>query len=371
MMIDSVSELLLERIAAGDFPSAVYLVAEKGEVKAAEEFGRAVIEPEVIDARPDTIYDLASLTKPLITGLLSAILIDRGELSLDDHVSDLLLDFSAPDKNEITVGQLLTHTSKLAAWLPLYLCVDDPEEIIAEIARTPLRDTADAVTYSDLNYIALGRLIERITGAGLDDAAIDMIFEPLGLNRTFYCPPSIYRRATAASEIGNRFEQQTCEKDFPHLAIRPGAFRGDVIWGEVHDGNAHFMGGVAGHAGLFSTVDNVFRLAHQFLPQYSTLVSAETCELFTRNFSPGGNEHRSIGFQLASTPESTAGVNMSPASFGHLGFTGTSLWVDPTAERVFILLTNRTHCHPLPFILLNSVRRRFHDLAIAWLDANS
>lgn len=371
MKFESVSELLLERVAAGDFPSAVYLVAEKGTVKAADAVGRAVVEPEDIEARPDTIYDLASLTKPLVTGLLSTILIDQGELSLDDRVADLLPDFAAPDKNEITVGELLTHTSRLAAWLPLYLCVDDPDEIVAEIARTPRVESANAVTYSDLNYIALGRLIERITGHDLDDAAIEMIFEPLELNRTFFCPPSIYRRSTAASEVGNRFERQTCEREFPHLQIKPGDFRSEVIWGEVHDGNAHFMGGVAGHAGLFSTADNVFRLAHQFLPQYSTLVSAEMCELFQRNFSPDGNEHRSVGFQLATTPESTAGENMSTASFGHLGFTGTSLWIDPVNERVFILLTNRTHCHTLPFVLLNSVRRRFHDLAIASLEANS
>ncbi|MBX7055001.1 MAG: beta-lactamase family protein [Pyrinomonadaceae bacterium] len=371
MKFESVSDLLLERIAAGDFPSAVYLVAEKGTVVAVDAVGRAVIEPEVIDAGPNTIYDLASLTKPLVTGLLSAILIDQGEISLDDRVADLLLDFAAPDKNEITVGEMLTHTSRLAAWLPLYLCVDEPDAIVAEIARTPLLRSNDSVTYSDLNYVALGRLIERVTGRDLDDAAIEMIFEPLALDRTFFRPPSIYRRFTAASETGNRFERQTCESEFPHLPIKPGAFRSEVIWGEVHDGNAHFMGGVAGHAGLFSTADNVFRLAHQFLPEYSTLVSADICELFQRNFSPCGNEHRSVGFQLATTPESTAGTNMSPASFGHLGFTGTSLWIDPVKERVFILLTNRTHCHELPFVLLNSVRRRFHDLAAASLEANS
>ena len=159
---------------------------------------------------------------------------------------------------------------------------DSIEQIIAEIARTPLRDTPDAVTYSDLNYIALGRLIERITGVGLDDAAIEMIFEPLGLNRTFFCPPSIYRRATAASEIGNRFEQQTCEKDFPQYAIRPGAFRSGVIWGEVHDGNAHFMGGVAGHAGLFDEIEN----SH---------------DVFVNKRFVGGNDHAHAGVKLRLT----------------------------------------------------------------------
>jgi CubicO group peptidase (beta-lactamase class C family) len=130
------------------------------------------------------------------------------------------------------------------------------------------------------------------------------------------------------------------------------------------------MGGVAGHAGLFGTAEDVFKIALQFLPGYTSLLKPETCELFTTNFTPGMNEHRSFAFQLASTPDSTAGRLMSPQSFGHLGFTGTSLWIDPIKERVFILLTNRTHDHRLPFTNINSVRRRFHDLAVAALDAN-
>ena len=131
------------------------------------------------------------------------------------------------------------------------------------------------------------------------------------------------------------------------------------------------MGGVAGHAGLFSTAEEVFKIAQQFLPRFTALLKPETCELFCTNFTPGMNEHRSFAFQLASTPDSTAGTLMSPQSFGHLGFTGTSLWIDPVAERVFILLTNRTHNHALPFVNINSVRRRFHDLAIGQLDGNS
>ena len=128
------------------------------------------------------------------------------------------------------------------------------------------------------------------------------------------------------------------------------------------------MGGVAGHAGLFSTAEEVFKIALQFLPNYTTLLKSETCELFCTNFTPKMNEARSIAFQLAETPGSTAGSKMSPQSFGHLGFTGTSLWIDPVKERIFILLTNRTHAHPLPFVNFNSVRRRFHDLANDLLD---
>src|SRR5205814_7119066 len=137
-------------------------------------------------------------------------------------------------------------------------------------------------------------------------------------------------------------------------------FRVYQIWGEVHDGNAWFMGGVAGHAGLFSTAEEVFKIAQQFLPNYTTLLKSETCRLFRTSFTQGMNEERSLAFQLASTPESTAGSSLSSQSFGHLGFTGTSLWIDPVKERIFILLTNRTHNRPLPFENINSVRRRFH-----------
>jgi CubicO group peptidase (beta-lactamase class C family) len=205
----------------------------------------------------------------------------------------------------------------------------------------------------------------------------------LGLQRTAFNPLArgFNRNEIAASEKGNEYEKQTCinlgylgpsataggsdndETRSPHFE-----FRDRMIWGEVHDGNAWFMGGVAGHAGLFSTAEETLKIAQQFLPNYTTLLKPETCALFRTNFTPGMNEHRSFAFQLASTPESTAGARMSPEAFGHLGFTGTSLWIDPVTERVFILLTNRTHAHPLPFTNINSVRRRFHDLANELLD---
>jgi CubicO group peptidase (beta-lactamase class C family) len=135
------------------------------------------------------------------------------------------------------------------------------------------------------------------------------------------------------------------------------------IWGEVHDGNCWFMKGVSGHAGLFSTAEETFRIARQFLAAETILLKPETCRLFRTNFTPTLNEARSVAFQLAATPESTASEALSKDSFGHLGFTGTSLWIEPERERVFILLANRTHAHALPFLNINSVRRRFHELA--------
>ena len=150
--------------------------------------------------------------------------------------------------------------------------------------------------------------------------------------------------------------------------MEAGAWREHVIWGEVHDGNAYFLGGAAGHAGLFSNARETFAIAEQFLAARTQLLRPETCALFRTKMTPGLNEARSIAWQLASTPDSTAGVSLPPDAFGHLGFTGTSCWIDPSRERVLILLTNRTHTRTLPFVNINGVRRQFNTLAAAALN---
>ncbi|MEO6656439.1 MAG: serine hydrolase [Pyrinomonadaceae bacterium] len=379
-MTNPISEFLQERIDAGDFPSAVYLIAEKGFVVLQDALGFAVVQPERIEARINTIYDLASLTKVLVTGLLIVKLIEDEKFQLDGRVAVYLKEFDIEGKRTITILDLLTHTSHLPAWRPFYLLVSDPAEVINVIGKTPLNYDQDAVTYSDLNFVALSRLIEQVTGKSLRDAAAEIIFGPLKLTDTSFNPSANRRPRIAATESGNGYERQTCiemgflnSADKTPVATAPGSYpiRSEVIWGEAHDGNAYFMNGGAGHAGLFSTAEETFKIAQQFLPNYTTLLKPETCELFRTNFTPDANEHRSFAFQLASTRDSTAGVAMSSESFGHLGFTGTSLWIDPILERVFILLTNRTHDHGLPFANINRVRRQFHDLAIDLLDKNS
>lgn len=374
-----IADYLQERIDAGDFPSAVYLVAEKGEIVLHDAIGYAVVEPQRIEAKIDTIYDVASLTKVLVTGLLIARLVERAEIPLDARVCLYLNEFDTDLKRMITLTDLLTHTSHLPAWMPFYLTVSKPEEIIDVIGKTPLRYEVGAVIYSDLNFIALAALIERFAAKMLNDTASGNLFGPLDLKDTFFVPSKPFKTRVAASEKGSAYEKQLCIEQGYLKSDRVTSvnttsgfshFRTETMWGEVHDGNAYFMGGVAGHAGLFSTAEEVFRIAQQFLPKYTKLLKPETCELFRTNFTKGMNEDRSFAFQLASTADSTAGSKMSPESFGHLGFTGTSLWIDPVKERVFILLTNRTHNHALPFANINAVRRRFHDLAIDYLDQN-
>jgi CubicO group peptidase (beta-lactamase class C family) len=362
-----ISSFLAEHIAAGDFPSAVYLVAERGVPIFADALGNAVVGPTSIPATHDTIYDLASLTKPLITGLLCSSRIEAGELTLDSSVAHYLAEFDRTDRQDITVRKLLTHTAGLPAWQPLYILAEgEPDRAAGAIANLKLEyKPGTRVVYSDLSFMLLGFLLERMTGIRLAQLARQEIIEPLKLQRTFFNPKQAMQMGIAACEIGNGYEREMCRLTGGNDYVD---WRKDLIWGEVHDGNAYFLGGAAGHAGLFSTAAETFVLAQQFLASESKLLKPETCELFRQNMTAGLEEARSLGWQLAETKDSTAGPDLPGDSFGHTGFTGTSCWIDPQHERVFILLTNRTHGRSLPFANINSVRRGFHSLAVIALD---
>ena len=367
---EKLSALLTEHINSGEFPSAVYLVGERERVVYADALGHSVIQPYRIANKLETIYDLASLTKPLITGMLSARRIELGELTLDSSVSHYLPEFDRTDKQMITVRELLTHTSGLPAWRPLYiLAEDEPERAAGAIANLDLEyKPGTRVVYSDLGFIALGILLERMTGHRLAELAQHEIFEPLNLKQTFFNPELALQTGIAACELGNLYERNVCNETG---AGEYANSRQRQIWGEVHDGNAYFLGGAAGHAGLFSTASEVFQLAQQFIGASSRLLTPQTCELFRENMTEGLEEARSLAWQLAATKESTAGTDLPRDSFGHNGFTGTSVWIDAEHRRVFILLTNRTHARELPFANINAVRRQFHSLATAGLAAPS
>jgi CubicO group peptidase (beta-lactamase class C family) len=362
-----ITNLLEEHIKAGDFPSAVYLIGEKERVVFTDALGHSAVEPYRVTNKLDTIYDLASLTKPLVTGLLCARRIELGELTLDSSVSHYLPEFDRTDKSMITIRELLTHSAGLPAWRPLYLLAEDePERATGAIASLDLEyKPGTRVVYSDLGFIALGILLSRMIGHPLAEIARSEIFEPLGLRQTFFNPEEALQTGIAACETGNAYERDMIEQSGagPYSNSRQ-----RLIWGEVHDGNAYFLGGAAGHAGLFSSAPDTFVLAQQFLPDSSKLLTPQTCTLFRMNMTPGLEESRSLAWQLAETSESTAGLDLPRDSFGHNGFTGTSLWIDPDQQRVFILLTNRTHARQLPFANINSARRRFNSLAVAALN---
>ena len=361
---EQLSALLTEHIDAGEFPSAVYLVGEGEQIVFADALGNSVVQPYRIANKLDTIYDLASLTKPLVTGILCARRIELGELTLDSSVSHYLPEFERTDKQMITVRELLTHTSGLPAWRPLYiLAEDEPERAAGAIANLDLEyKPGTRVVYSDLGFIALGILLERMTGHRLAELAQHEIIEPLNLRQTYFNPELALQTGIAASELGNLYEKNVCDEtgagEYENSRQR-------LIWGEVHDGNAYFLGGAAGHAGLFSTASEVFQLAQQFIGESSRLLIPQTCKLFRQNMTEGLEEARSLAWQLAATKDSTAGTDLPPDSFGHNGFTGTSLWIDAEHQRIFVLLTNRTHARELPFANINAVRRLFNSLAIA------
>ena len=359
--------MLLDRIGEGDFPSAVYVVGAGGEPIFGDALGVAVSQPK-IDAALDTIYDLASLTKPLVTGLLLAQRAERKAIKLDDRAARYLGEFDREGMREITIRHLLTHTSGLPAWKPLYAITHgDLDEVVDVLASQPLGSgPGTSVVYSDLGFITLGILLERLEGASLAELARSEIFEPLSLSQTYFNPPSAIRDSIVASETGNEYEREMCgdqAKDFH-------GWRKSLIWGEVHDGNAYFLGGAAGHAGLFSTGLETLRLANQFIGERTELLAPSSCGLFRTNMTLDMNEARSFAWQLAATPDSTASAYLSSDSFGHLGFTGTSCWVDPSKNYVLILLTNRTHAHTLPFTNINSIRREFHRLAAKSMRTN-
>lgn len=372
-----VSAHLQDAIARGTFPGAQFVIGEEGEIVAEAALGDALITPQAIPATIDTIYDLASLTKPLVSTLLIMMLAERGHLDLLAPASLYLEELKTPDKGAITLMQLLTHTSGLAAWRPLYLEAADRADVVAAIAQTPRRHPSDTgsapvALYSDLNFILLGFLLERLSGERLDRLAHREIFQPLGLKRTRFNPAPEWRPQIAATEFGQAHERRTVAQMKILCQARRGRAsaslqplrRKHVLWGEVHDGNAYFMEGVSGHAGLFSSAREVFTIARQFIGG-STLLQNEARALFTRNFTAG--EARSPGWMLAATGDCSAGDQLPDEAFGHTGFTGTSLWLDPRRGRVFVLLTNRVHPQVRDFGM-KEARQRFHTLAVEGLD---
>ncbi|MFV0387926.1 MAG: serine hydrolase domain-containing protein [Pyrinomonadaceae bacterium] len=363
-MSEAIKNFLSQKIEERAFPSCAYSVSVGNETIFEAALGNAVVEPNLQRAAITTIYDLASLTKVLVTGFLTAYLIETREILFEDKICKFFEVFDSGEQQEITILDLLTHRSGFIGWKPFYLLIDERSGVLPLIASTPpdykLRSK---VVYSDLNFLVLGFLIEKLLSKRLDEIAREYIFEKLKLENTFFNPPETVFDKTAASERGNLYERNTCIELGYEVTLREDKFRRNVIHGEVHDNNCFHFGGVSGHAGLFSTVNEVSKIAAQFLPETSQFFSAETCKTFTQNFTPGLNQARSLAFQLAETPDSTAGKQLSPNSFGHLGFTGTSVWIDPQTAAIFTLLTNRTHNRELPFADLKNIRQEFHSLA--------
>ena len=349
-----INSLINDLIGKKVFPGIAVLAGRDLDILFEHHAGFRSLTPLSEPLTSETLFDTASLTKPLVIGLLTAILMDRNQLHLQDPVARFLPEFPNPD---ITIHHLVTHTSGTPDWHPMYLENRPYLETLIRMARSvrPGR----RVEYSCPGFILLFHVLEKITGHDLLAVASREIFSPLGLENTFLKVPINRHSHCAATETGNAYERELVRKRFPHLLKRDFSWRTEVIQGETHDLNAHFMGGFAGNAGLFSTARDLFRLSAEFLPRTATLIRGNTLELFAKNLTPGGLSHRSLGFKLNSTPLTSAGRGISSAAFGHNGFTGVSLWIDPRSETRYILLTNRVHPR-VTQLNFNRIRRRLH-----------
>jgi CubicO group peptidase (beta-lactamase class C family) len=333
-------------------PGAVWHVERAGEVTSHGATGFASIEPERSPISEETPFDLASLTKPLCTAPLLLLLEHEGRLALDAVAGDYLDELRGSSWASASLRALATHTSGLPAWQPLYLAASDIEGYLGLIAGLAPEIRAGEMLYSDLGYILLGAIVERITGRPLDRLFTERISAPLGLERIGFGTGSSFHDA-AATERGNLYERELAGRSGGH------AWRSEVIRGKPHDGNAAALGGVAGHAGLFGTAAAVTAIARGMMSDGPLGLGPAAMEkLLTA--APGGSG-RTVGFSAASASSAARGV-LPENAIGHTGFTGTSLWLGPDDRDLYLLLTNRVHpvVQPRNFQL---VRRAFHRLA--------
>lgn len=340
-------------IRAGAYPGAALVVGRADAVLFIKGYGRFTWSPRSPAVEPDsTLFDLASLTKVMATTTALMLLVERGAVTIDEPVRTYVPEFNGDGTAGITVRQLLTHTSGLRATLPLYEEPDAAAALQRVFAATPIYRPGTRVVYSDLNAILLGEIIRRAAGEPLDRFAAREVFTPLGLTQTLFRPPAALRRRIAPT----------------------GEWHGHAVAGEVNDRNAARLGGVAGHAGLFATAVDVARFAQCILregalPNGHRLVNAATVRLFTTKAVDFGHgtEARALGWQAVPTgeKESSAGTVFGPRSFGHTGWTGTSLWIDPGRGVFVVLLTNRAFAPRTrrPFTVLKDVRGRAADAA--------
>ncbi|MCK4765852.1 MAG: beta-lactamase family protein [Candidatus Aminicenantes bacterium] len=333
----------------------ISLLIGKGEnIILERHYGYKSLLPHRVALEENTLYDVASLTKPLVTALAAVYLIEKGELSLDAVVKKYfpVLPF------DIEVSHLLTHTSGLPAWFPFYLYGEDYLDTFKRLRLEA--KPGRKVNYSCVGYILLHYLIEKVSGVPFKDFIEQLIFKPLGLKDTYLQPPPGLRERAAPTEAGNRYEREMAQKEHGRLASAF-AWRDYLIQGETHDANSYYLGGSAGNAGLFSTAAGLFRLSLEFFPSTGLLLKPESIALCWKNFTPFKKSHRSLGFKLNSSFITSGGRALSREAIGHSGFTGASLWLDPRGEYKYILLSNRIHPRVKAFNF-NRARRKLHGL---------
>jgi CubicO group peptidase (beta-lactamase class C family) len=347
---DSTRAVLERGLADGAYPGAYAVVGSRSAVYASVGVGRL---DWAASPTPDenTLWDLASLTKVVGTTTAAMQLWDARRIDLDAPVQRYLPEFTGQGKAQVTVRHLLTHSSGLPAWRPLYTEASTPTEAIALAIATPL-DTLPGtrMLYSDLGVIILGQIVERLTGEPLDRYLEGHVFRPLGMRSTMYRPPGSLLSRIAPTEQD--------------------PWRGRLVRGEVHDENAYRLEGVSAHAGLFSSGRDLARFARMLLGHGelagARIVSAAAVDTFTR-VQDATLSNRALGWEVPNGTNS-AGHRLSAHAFGHTGFTGTSIWVDPDRDLFVILLTNRVN-PTRENRRIGAIRVQLADAVVAALDA--
>jgi len=322
-----VNKILLEAIENRAFPGTEVLVSKNNRIIYEKAFGHLTYDENSALVSNETIYDIASLTKVIATTTCAMICYDRKLFNLDDPVAKYLPEFAVNKKENITIKNLLLHNSGLPAFRRYYDKYNAAEEVFNDIISLELDyKTGTKTVYSDLGIIILGKLIEVVTGKKLDQFCEEEIFRPLQMNNTLFNPPDSLKYRIAPTEYDNYW-------------------RNRLVWGTVHDENAALLDGVAGHAGLFSTAEDISHLLQMLINggiyKGNRIINSETIQLFTTRSS--ANSTRALGWDTKSKYGSSAGNLFDLSSFGHTGFTGTSIWVEPTRKLFVIFLTNRVY----------------------------
>lgn len=362
-LLDAITGLLLSEIDLGSFPGASWIVGTRERPLISGSIGHSVLKPAKIPVDPDTIYDVASLTKPLITTALVLQSAAEGAIDLSERVARWLPEFKGTDKEELTFVDLLTHRGGFQAWYPLYTQGVGDRSYLEALVKRPLRyRPGSREIYSCLGFVTLTLALERIHSEPVEELARKRIFEPLGLRTAMFSPPPELKFRIAATEWGNANERQMVAER--NLTFK--LFRNYMIWGEVNDGNAFYMGGMAGNAGLFATATDVYQIARQWALGGGNLLPEEMVKLALRNYTIGLTENRGFGWLLHMAREDHPSSVLSEQCYGHTGFTGTSVWVDPERDLILVLLTNRLHPYVRP-LNMQAIRREFHRLVVeAW-----
>ncbi len=347
--VAQIDRAVLDGIEAGSYPGAVVVVGTRDTVLHAKGYGHFSwsAESRVPDV-DSTIWDLASLTKVVATTPSIMRLVDMGRLNLDSPVQSHLPDFQGEGKGGVTVRHLLEHRSGLRAFLPLNDRAETSEEARHLVMTEPLRWRPGArMEYSDLNAMLLGWIVESVSGMPLDEFSESQVFPELGMTQTRFRPPrSVVSRMAPV-----------------------GLWRGHVIAGELHDQNAVRLGGVSGHAGLYSTGEDLVRYAQLYLSEGRDSDGVDRFRAETvRSFIERGPGNRALGWEVRDTIDvGSAGSLMSARAFGHGGYTGTSIWIDPERDLFVIILTNRVFAPRTgrSISVLRAVRGRVADAAVS------